>query len=221
MAIITAAGFVSHWWIGRDVEQLEQRHAAWLARPIAELRARNLNELVAQLHAQSGCRIEIDSKALADAKITGEEPLQQLLFDLPLERAMGIALAQIETPQKLAWQWRGETIIISTAEAIAYASTTLCVYDVRDLIGLPEFNNPNDQTIIFDGPPNPPASPVGEQLIRLIENSVAVETWRDAGGTIGSINLLDGRLMITQTAENQSKVAELLTKLRESPAPSW
>jgi general secretion pathway protein D len=57
-----------------------------------------------------------------------------------------------------------------------------------------------------------------EQIVLLIQDTVAPDTWRDNGGTIGSVRDLGGQLIVTQTPENQGAVAALLEKLRETRA---
>ncbi len=57
-----------------------------------------------------------------------------------------------------------------------------------------------------------------DALIKLIQDTVAADTWRDAGGTVGSIRELGGQLIVTQTPENQQLLQNLLEKLRETRA---
>ncbi len=47
---------------------------------------------------------------------------------------------------------------------------------------------------------------------------VAPDSWRDNGGTIGSIRELNGQLIINQTVDNQIEVLNLLQQLRETRA---
>jgi hypothetical protein len=57
-----------------------------------------------------------------------------------------------------------------------------------------------------------------DELTRLITETVAPESWRDAGGTEGSIRLLNGYMIVTQSGENHAQVATLLGQLRETRA---
>src|SRR6201999_3081572 len=57
-----------------------------------------------------------------------------------------------------------------------------------------------------------------EQITKLITDTVAPESWRDSGGTIGSIRELQGQLIVTQTPENQKALVNLLEQLRETRA---
>jgi type II secretory pathway component GspD/PulD (secretin)/tetratricopeptide (TPR) repeat protein len=57
-----------------------------------------------------------------------------------------------------------------------------------------------------------------EDIILLITETIATDTWKDNGGTIGSLRELQGQLIVTQTPENQNAIAALLEKLRETRA---
>jgi hypothetical protein len=54
-----------------------------------------------------------------------------------------------------------------------------------------------------------------EDIIRLIQETVAPETWRETGGMFGAIKELSGQLIVTQTAENHRALTDLLEQLRE------
>jgi hypothetical protein len=54
-----------------------------------------------------------------------------------------------------------------------------------------------------------------DQLTRIITDSVDPESWRDAGGTVGSIRSWAGRLIIRQTPDNHEKIESLLANLRK------
>jgi general secretion pathway protein D len=53
------------------------------------------------------------------------------------------------------------------------------------------------------------------QVIKLITDTVATDSWRENGGSVGSIKELSGQLIVTQTPENQSALQALLDQLRE------
>ena len=57
-----------------------------------------------------------------------------------------------------------------------------------------------------------------EQITKLITDTVAPESWREAGGTVGSLRELQGQLIVTQTPENQHSLVNLLEQLRETRA---
>ncbi|HEV2294978.1 MAG TPA: hypothetical protein VGR35_14080 [Tepidisphaeraceae bacterium] len=54
-----------------------------------------------------------------------------------------------------------------------------------------------------------------ESVAQLVMSTVAPETWRDAGGAIGSVRFIGPRLVVSQTAANQKQIEELLNGIRE------
>ncbi|MGA2232731.1 MAG: hypothetical protein ABSH22_17670, partial [Tepidisphaeraceae bacterium] len=54
-------------------------------------------------------------------------------------------------------------------------------------------------------------------VVKLITDTVATDTWKTNGGTVGAISQLvdQGQIVVTQTPENQRKLLDLLDKIRE------
>jgi hypothetical protein len=117
----------------------------------------------------------------------------------------------------------------ATAPSQASAPTITRSFDVRSLLtGMPSY--PLEASMIPGADEAPSgnnardASPPGAQasvdsLIKLVVDSVAPNTWRDSGGSIGSIREYQGRLVVTQTAENMNSVQQVLDSLSSvSPA---
>jgi hypothetical protein len=76
--------------------------------------------------------------------------------------------------------------------------------------------SPAQQRPNLFGSASDPAAPSGKQemtdsIIKLIQDTVDPESWKDAGGTIGYLREIHGLLFITQTRENQQKVGVLLS----------
>ncbi len=57
-----------------------------------------------------------------------------------------------------------------------------------------------------------------KEIITAITSTVAPDSWRDQGGTIGAVRELNGQLIVTQISDNQSAVFNLLAQLRETRA---
>ena len=82
----------------------------------------------------------------------------------------------------------------------------------------PFFPQPRSDTPGRGGAPGSPAADsaeatVLEPLIKLIEDNISPETWKDLGGSIGAIHLFSGSLVITQTVENHKRIVDLLSQL--------
>jgi len=56
-----------------------------------------------------------------------------------------------------------------------------------------------------------------DQIVKLVTDTVATDTWKVNAGTVGAISELvqTGQLVVTQTPENQGKLQDLLDKIRE------
>lgn len=68
------------------------------------------------------------------------------------------------------------------------------------------------------GGSGPTREEMTERIIELITETVASDSWKDNGGDVGSLQELNGQLVITQTGENMREVVKLLSKLRETRA---
>ena len=55
-------------------------------------------------------------------------------------------------------------------------------------------------------------------ITKLIQDTVASDSWKDNGGAVGSVRELSGQLIVTQTPENQRQLVNLLEQLRETRA---
>jgi type II secretory pathway component GspD/PulD (secretin) len=55
-----------------------------------------------------------------------------------------------------------------------------------------------------------------DAITKLITETVAPDSWRDSGGSVGALRELQGQLIVTQTPENQRALVSLLEQLRET-----
>jgi hypothetical protein len=56
------------------------------------------------------------------------------------------------------------------------------------------------------------------EVMNLVKETVEPESWRDAGGTVGAIRVVDGVLVVTQTQSAQQMIASLFEQFRETKA---
>ncbi len=219
LAALTA-GAASHYAIGREVENTLRRRKAILARPIDELRAGPFVEVIAQLSAKSNCPIDLDMRSVEAASIDGTAPISQHLFDLSLEEALRITLEQVGGATRLSWHWRGDTIVVTTTD-VACGFTVLRVYEIGDLLNSMEWqegSTDHDGSFFFGGSGPAPATPTvknrADRFRKLVTHFVAPEPWRYAGGTIGSIVIVQDRMLVIETPNIQLQVVDLLRDLR-------
>lgn len=57
-----------------------------------------------------------------------------------------------------------------------------------------------------------------EPIVQLIQQTIDPESWREAGGNVGSIQSLNQQLVVTQTATAHQELRDLLRQLRQSRA---
>lgn len=56
------------------------------------------------------------------------------------------------------------------------------------------------------------------QILDLVRNTIDRDSWIDNGGRVGSIAELSGQIVVTQTADNHTRLLDLLKQLREQRA---
>ena len=57
-----------------------------------------------------------------------------------------------------------------------------------------------------------------QDILTLIKETVAPDSWRENGGSVGAIRELNGQLIVTQTSANHKELVNLLEQLREQRA---
>ena len=134
-------------------------------------------------------------------------------------------------------KWAGPTLFAllagCTLTGAQSAHTVTRVYDIGDLlITIPDFDPMADEvkTDAFTMPASRPSAgpataPEGHKIaatrqrrvdgfVNLIEDTVDPESWGDHGG---SIRELQGKLIVTQTKENQDQIVKLIEQIRKRP----
>jgi general secretion pathway protein D len=122
--------------------------------------------------------------------------------------------------------------------------TYVAMYDINDLlVTLPQFDKPPLTDLRaatrIQSSPRPAAGDapwrVGDddddepqedperlsrvrQLLDLIQDTVAPDSWRERGGSVGSIKEINGSLVITQNSAAQREIGDLLSSLRAERA---
>lgn len=80
------------------------------------------------------------------------------------------------------------------------------------------FGNSNQNNQQNQQQTGPTRQELVDSIIKLITDTIAPDSWRDAGGSVGAIKELQGQLIVTQTPENQKALVNLLEQLREQRA---
>jgi general secretion pathway protein D len=232
----------------RGVGQADQATQQQLEKKLPELRfdAIGFSDVIDFLRDITGANIFVNWRALEAAGIDRNTPVTARLRDVRFSKALATILSDVGGGTvPLGYTIDEGVITISTDEDLS-KNTLTRVYDIRDLIiEVPEFGNAptfnlQNQTgqtsggggggggggsSLFGG-----AGGAGgeqqqrtrqqlvEEITKLITETVAPDSWRDAGGTVGSVRELQGQLIVTQTPENQRLLQGLLEQLRETRA---
>ncbi len=160
------------------------------------------------LAVQTHANILINWTALQTAGIDKNTPVTFTLTDVSCRRALRALLEQAGgTTASLSYTIDDGVVTISTREDL-YSSKyqTVRVYNVRDFLTVdPQY-------------PLQIAAAISQEhvnnLIDTLKSIVAPDTWRDNGGSVGSIRELDGLLIVNQINDNQIAVEQLLAELR-------
>jgi hypothetical protein len=146
-----------------------------------------LEQVVASLKDQYDIEVQIEVPALDDIGLSVEDPVTVDLRNISLQSALRLMLGTLH----LTYVIRDEVLVITTPEE-AESRLSLCIYDVRDLVG----------------------SGGSDALVDTIVACVATDTWAENGGKVADIRLLPrGLLVIAQTQSNHDEIRQLLHAL--------
>jgi general secretion pathway protein D len=217
---------------------------AQLEKRLPELRFDQVafSDVVDFLRDVTGANLFVNWRALEGAGIDKNAPVTARLRDVKFSKALTTILEDVGGGTvKLAYTIDEGVITISTEEDLSKNVVTR-VFDIRDLIiNIPDFDQAPDFNItqsntgggrgggggggsLFGGGGNqndqqgPTRQELVDSIIKLIQDTVASESWKDNGGTVGSLRELSGQLIVTQTPENQHQLVKLLEQLRETRA---
>lgn len=183
---------------------------AQLSRKIPEFAVENepLPKAVDAVRAKTDANIFVNWKALEKAGVRRDARVTVRARDVDLEQILRRVLTDI-TPAPtvpLGLSVDDDVITVSTEEDLD-RNTTTRVYDVRDLLPPPAAARPRALAL--------------DRLVDQLSDSVAPKSWRDRGGSVGSIRELAGQLIVTQTEANQAQVSWLLERRRWRHRMAW
>lgn len=194
------------------------------------LESATLEDAIETVRKMTRANLVVNWNTLAAAAISRDVPIKLHLWNVTLGQALSAMLAVAGGESYTAYAVRHGVIVITTADALNAAATDdVRVYDVRDLLNAfiashspppgtqPADANPtiaNSTNGGWDQPHPTTAADAGQALANIIEATVDKDTWKDNGGSLGTLHVFAGRLVVTQTAENHRKLAALLRTLR-------
>lgn len=195
------------------------------------------------LQAVTLLNIDVDWASMDALSVQRDKPITLNLTNVPIRTVLDKVCEKVspgtDISQRIGWAVNDGVLTIAAEEALR-KNTQLVIYDIRDLlIEVPQYN----QVPQFDlaqasqnsgGSGGSGQSPFQsnsnqnqttdftrnrdnriDQIIQIIQENVDSEGWKDLGGTTGSIQRLDGSLIIVNTAKNHQAINGLLRQLRE------
>jgi general secretion pathway protein D len=213
-----------------------------LERRLPELKLDNIpfTDVIDALRDLTNANIFVNWRALESEGVDRAAPVTARLRDVKFAKALDTILKDVGGGTvNLGYTIDDGVITISTQTDLA-KNTLTRVYDIRDLIveipdfaDAPQFQLQQSNTTsgrggggggsqsLF-GQNNEQGQGEGDraalitEIQELIQETVDPESWREAGGSVGSIRVLGGNLIVNQTPENHRALQGLLEQLRES-----
>jgi RNA polymerase sigma factor (sigma-70 family) len=131
-------------------------------------------------------RILVDEAALADVGVATDQAVNLVLQNVELQSALN----HILRPQGLTTIIRDEVLQVTTKE-IADEYLVTRVYDIGDLAGIEQ-----------------------EQLLKVLQESLADAEWKETDGQGGTASILDDALVVKQSQSAHRQIVDLLGQLR-------
>jgi Flp pilus assembly secretin CpaC len=196
-----------------------------------------LSDAIEFLRDLTQSNILVDWKALEADGIDKQTPVLAKLHDVRFSKVLDIVLQQAGGG-KLAYTIDDGVISISTSDVLNKAVVTR-VYDITDLLINPNFDptinasggtaqvtsgggGGGSSSAITSGGTTTNTQDRAQQLADIkkkIENTVEFSSWKDNDPNgYGQIDDFNNNLIITQTSEVHTKIANLLAQLRETQA---
>ncbi|MEM1184947.1 MAG: hypothetical protein AAGI53_08075 [Planctomycetota bacterium] len=180
---------------------------------------------------------DVDWPSLEEIGVDPESLVTLRLTNVPLETVYDRVLEKVSDPSVPAGWAVTDGVLTVASDEVLRRNTVLEIYDIRDLlIEVPNYDNAPefDLNTIFQqggqtGGGGGGQSPFGntnqdidrldrEELIEdlrdIIQSNIDPEGWEDLGGETGTIQELNGNLIITNTPKNHRAITGLLSKLR-------
>jgi hypothetical protein len=182
---------------------------AGLQRVLPEVRFDNVafTDVVDFLRDTSRVNLLVEWRELEAAGIERNAPVTLQLRRVTLEQTLEHILKDVGGGSvRMEYMIDKGAIVISTEDALA-ARTQVVFYEVKDLM-----RNADGKALGGEE-----LAAKTKSLIKLVQDFVSPDSWKDNGGSVGTIAEFNGKLIVTQTPKNHQQVEWLLTKLRENP----
>jgi beta-lactamase regulating signal transducer with metallopeptidase domain len=205
-----------------------RRVDAALAKRIPELNldGKRLVDVIDGFKEEAPINIFVDWSALEKVGVSREAPVTARMKDIPIGKAIKAVLGEVAMGKAhLSFYSNEFGVVVTTLEEERRQTTSTRTYDIRDLlVEVPDYE-PDFSPSATAGLTTKPATTREkrmtrqervELLIRLIKETIDPDSWRDNGGIVGAVKELSGQLVVTQSAEAQRQLTNLLLQLRQT-----
>lgn len=210
-----------------------------LSRPVGTITfdATPFVDVLDELSKRSGQAIRANWPALEAASIGKDKEVDfRTVSNMPVEKALRIILdARGGGEVELGYDVRDGIVWVSTIEDLSRNRRTV-TYDCCDLLNADEADlaahvhrvfaavakycgrdlckNPAEGEEVVRQTIEGSRETLRRRLVTAIQQQIDPESWRDAGGNVGSIDVLGDRLVVTQSLRTQERVFDFLEQLR-------
>jgi hypothetical protein len=188
--------------------------------PQVRFRGTPLQQALRALEMGGGIRIVADWEVMERCEVRADNPVDLSLDEVTVEQALDALLGYFRGagPEPLQYTLYDGAIVV-TADKDAGKYVYAGVYDLRDIDTGPPI--PFDPTVqMRDVPPHLQRD---EDLTRLIEGTVAPDSWYEGGprkfppvvgSTGGTVHAFSGRVVAVTTWQNHRQIEALVSQLR-------
>jgi hypothetical protein len=178
-----------------------------------------------ELQAMSGARFNVDWAAIqgSNANLRRDLPVTLSVTDVTLEQALN-ALVGYRSHALDYTVFDGAIVVTTEANAGDYVYAAVHDLSDVDLVWIdpsyerfvPGASGPGLFPPTTRPPPLSARQEVDEELQRLIETTVAPDSWLVAGGTAGTVRCFGGRVVAVTTWRNHRRIQSIVSELRNA-----
>ena len=184
--------------------------------PEVNLNAVAIGDAIDYVRDLTDLNVFVNWRALEATGIDRQAPVTVRLKNVPVEQALRFILRDASGGGGVALDYAviDGVVHITTAEELA-SDVKVRVYNVERLLHNLPTTAPAGAAMGMGGmeAAADPNYEKAQRVIQIIRETVAPDSWRDAGGNVGSIREINGRLVVAQTETNHAQIAKLLEEI--------
>jgi len=189
--------------------------------PTVDFDRAKLTDVLRSLADRGGINAVADWATLGedDVNVHPDTPVTLHLTNVRWSSALDAALLLADPHRKVAWNAQGDVVSVTLATAESAGPAVVRIYDVEPLLDQaarqrsrhPQVPTPFNANTTSD---EPDEFSMG-QIKAYLQGNVDPNGWKENGGDIGMISSFGSELIVSQTEQNQRRVAAALQLLVE------